>query len=87
MESIMEVYKFINLNNGDILLEKVIIDNIDYCIINKNNGDKILKKIVNINITDASDIKKYDFTKSNIVSLHIFYTINSIKSDVKMTTI
>lgn len=64
----MEVYKFKNLDNGDILLEKVILDNTNYTIINKNNGDKILKKITTVNITDINDIKKYDFRKSNILS-------------------
>jgi hypothetical protein len=64
----MEVYKFKNLDNGDILLEKVVLDNTNYTIINKNNGDKILKKITTVNITDINDIKKYDFRKSNILS-------------------
>ena len=64
----MEVYKFKNLDNGDILLEKVVLDNTNYTIVNKNNGDKILKKITTVNITDINDIKKYDFRKSNILS-------------------
>lgn len=63
----MDVYKFKNLDNGDILLEKVVLDNTNYTIINKNNGDKILKKITTVNITDVNDIKKYDFRKSNIL--------------------
>lgn len=64
----MEVYKFKNLENGDILLEKIIIDDTNYTITNKNNGDKLLKKITSVNINDVSDIKKYDFRKSNILS-------------------
>jgi hypothetical protein len=64
----MEVYKFKNLDNGDILLEKVVLDNTNYTIVNKNNGDKILKKITTVNITGINDIKKYDFRKSNILS-------------------
>jgi len=64
----MEVYKFKNLDNGDILLEKVVLDNTNYTIVNKNNGDKFLKKITTVNITDINDIKKYDFRKSNILS-------------------
>lgn len=64
----MEVYKFKNLDNGDILLEKVVLDNTNYTIVNKNNGDKILKKITTVNMTDINDIKKYDFRKSNILS-------------------
>ena len=64
----MEVYKFKNLENGDILLEKIILDDTNYTITNKNNGDKLLKKITSINITDINDIRKYDFRKSSIVS-------------------
>jgi hypothetical protein len=64
----MEVYKFKNLENGDILLEKVLLDNTNYTITNKNNGDKLLKKITKIDINDVNDIKKYDFRKSNILS-------------------
>jgi len=63
----MEVYKFNNLENGDILLEKIILDNMNYTIINQDNGDKILKKIASINITDINDIIKYDFTDSKIL--------------------
>ena len=37
----METYKFTKLNNGDILLQKIVIDNINYTVINKENGDKI----------------------------------------------
>jgi hypothetical protein len=62
----METYKFIQLDNGDILLEKIIIDNINYTIINKENGDKLLKKITHVNIIDIKDIKDYDFKKSII---------------------
>jgi hypothetical protein len=57
----MEVYKFKNLDNGDILLEKVVLDNTNYTIVNKNNRDKILKKITNVNITDINDIKNMIF--------------------------
>ena len=60
----MEIYKFINLDTGNILLEKIIIDDKNYMIINKNNGDKILQKVNNINITE---IKNYDFKKSIII--------------------
>jgi len=62
----METFKFTKLDNGDILLQKIIIDNTNYTIINKENGDKLLKKITNINITDIKDIKNYDFKKSII---------------------
>ncbi len=62
----METYKFTKLDNGDILLQKIIIDNTNYTIINKENGDKLLKKITHINITDIKDIKDYNFKKSSI---------------------
>ena len=64
----MEVYKFKNLDSGDIFLEKTILDNTYFKIINNNNGDILLKKITSINISNISDIKKYDFRKSNILS-------------------
>jgi len=63
----MEIYKFTELDNGDILLHKIIIDTINYTIINKENGDKLLKKTAHINITDIKDIKDYDFKKSIIL--------------------
>lgn len=63
----MEIYTFTELDNGDILLHKIIIDNINYTIINKDNGDKLLKKTTHINITDIKDIKDYDFKKSIIL--------------------
>ena len=40
----MEIYKYKNLDNGDILLEKVIINTNNYIIENKESGDKLLKK-------------------------------------------
>jgi hypothetical protein len=51
-------YTIINLYNGDILLEKLILDNINYTITNLDNGDKLLKKITHINIIDVKNIKK-----------------------------
>ena len=62
----METYKIRNLDNGDILLQKNIIDNTNYNIIYKENGDILLQKINNINISDIKDIKNYDFKKSII---------------------
>ena len=67
----MEVYKFKNLDNGDILLEKVVLDNTNYTIVNKNNRDKILKKITNVNITDINDIKNMIFW--NIIFCHVYW--------------
>ena len=63
----METYKSTMLENGNILLEKIIIDDTCYTIINKDNGDKLLKKIKFINITDIKNIRDYDFTRSSIL--------------------
>jgi hypothetical protein len=57
----MSVYKFIDLENSDILLQTVLIDNSNYNVITNKNGDKILKKINNIKITDLKLIKDCDF--------------------------
>lgn len=62
----METYKIRYLDNGDILLQKNIINDINYIIIEKENGDKLLQKINTIDITDIKDIKNYDFKKSII---------------------
>lgn len=59
------IYKFIELQNGDILLKKITIDNNIY-IQQKQGNDYILKKKQNEKIIDISDIKKYDFKKSVI---------------------
>jgi hypothetical protein len=67
----MEVYKFKNLVNGDILLEKVIINMNNFIIENKESGDKLLKKNQNVNISNIIEIKKYDFKKSLIISCSI----------------
>jgi len=65
----METYKIIQLDNGNILLQKFIIDNINYTIIHKENGDKLLKKITNI--TDINEIKNYDYKKSIILECSV----------------
>jgi len=65
----METYKIINLDNGDLLLERIIIDNKKYTIINKNNGDILLQK--NTFITDIKDIQNYNFCKSVILDCKI----------------
>ena len=66
----MDFYKVNTHENGDILLEKVIIDNTNYIIIDKENGNKLLQKIKSIFISDVNinDIKKYEFGKSIILS-------------------
>ena len=63
----MEIYKFIDLDNNDILLSKIIIDKTNYTIINKDNGDILLKKITSINISEIKDINNYNYKKSNII--------------------
>ena len=67
----MEIYKYTESNDGDILLQKIIINDGNYTIINKDNGDKLLKKITHINITNIEDIKNYDFLKSLIIECSI----------------
>ncbi len=66
----MQVYKFTNLDknddNGDILLEKVILNLTNYTVINEDNGNIILKKAC-VNINNIDDIKQYDFAKSDIL--------------------
>jgi hypothetical protein len=79
----METYKFIKLDNGNILLEKIIIDNTlldsyakhdtntkytKYTIVNKDNGDILLQLNRIINI---QDIKNYNFCKSIILDCKI----------------
>ena len=62
----MDIYKFKQLDNGDILLSKMEIDTSQYTIEEKDNGDKILRKITMINITLLKNIKYYDFSNSKI---------------------
>lgn len=66
MDTVNDIYEIINLENGDILLKKIIIDNTLYFIINKENGDILLKKIHSININNIRNLKKYNFSKSTI---------------------
>jgi len=63
----MNIYKFKSLDNGDILLEKFILDNDKFTIINKSNGDILLKKI--INISNIDNIKYHDF--KNQIYYHV----------------
>lgn len=66
----MEVYKILNLDNNDILLEKITINTNEYEIINKANGDILLKN-KGIIINDIKEIKKYEFKKSAIIECKI----------------
>ena len=61
-------YKYTELDNGDILLEKIVFNNPNYTIINQENGNILLKKAthININIDEIKKIKDYDFKKSMI---------------------
>lgn len=67
----MEVYKFIEQPNGDIILEKVTIDKNMYIVIQQPNGDKLLQKKILIQLENIDEIKNYDFTKSNILDCRI----------------
>ena len=75
----MEIYKYKNLDNGDILLEKVNINTNNYIIENKESGDKVLKKIQNVTITNILELKNYDFKKSLIMSCIINDNTDEIK--------
>ena len=67
----MNIYKAIQQDNGDILLEKITLDDTNYKIINKDNGNVLMKKITSINITSFNELKNYDFKKSTIVSCKV----------------
>jgi hypothetical protein len=75
----MEIYNYNNLENSDILLEKIIININNYIIENKEFGDKILMKIQNVNITNISELKNWDFKKSLIISCTINDNTDGIK--------
>jgi len=53
------------------LLQKIIIDILNYTILDQNNGDIILKKNAIINVSEIQDIKNYDFKKSSIIQCSI----------------
>jgi len=95
----MEIYKYIQLDNDDILLEKIILDTTKYNIINKDNGDIILKKL---NYIDIKNIKDYDYKNSILLECsinniefnklkyksiieHIYYIINDGTKIIKNT--
>lgn len=76
----MNIYKAIEQENGNILLERIILDNINYEILNENNGNILMKKIISFNITHLHELKNFDFKKSKIVSCKINdYNINKLK--------
>jgi hypothetical protein len=65
----MEVFKFKQLENGDILLEKVEIDESIYTIIYMDNGNKLLQKY--ISISSIKEVNRYDLKKSIILSCKV----------------
>jgi hypothetical protein len=67
----MDIYKFKKLENGDILLKKVTISNINYILENQENGNILLRKIISVDIKNINDIKNYDFAKSKILECMI----------------
>lgn len=76
----MNIYKAIEQENGNILLERIILDNVNYEILNENNGNILMKKIISFNITHLHELKNFDFKKSKIVSCKINdYNINKLK--------
>lgn len=64
----MDVYKFINIGNDDILLSKINIDLNLFRARFHDNGDILLQKKSNYTITDSIDLKKYNFQNSIILS-------------------
>ena len=65
----IQAYKYINLNDGKILLKKINIQDTEYKITNKPNGDKILEKI-NKNQPDIDKTKQVN-TIMNYISKFI----------------
>jgi len=68
-------YKMTALPNGNYLLERNIIDAVNYNITMDEHNNIHLIKIIHVNITIIDDIKKYDFKKSIITDCKINNTI------------
>lgn len=67
----MEIYKFVDCENGDILLSKVHLD-LNAFNICFQNGDILLKiKKNNIKITTIQELNNYNFQNSIILSCQI----------------
>lgn len=85
----MQIYQTITLDNGDILLQKMLVSPtinlkcICYQIINKLNGDILLQKIIITNISDISTIKNYNFINSKIISCMIDKKYHTVKLKYK----
>jgi len=73
----MEFYKFKDIENGDILLEKIKIDKEEYDVIKQDNGNILLKKklkiIVNIYKNNLEELRNYDLKKSQILMCKVKY--------------
>ncbi|ARF10673.1 hypothetical protein Hokovirus_2_200 [Hokovirus HKV1] len=71
----MQIYKYNELYNQDILLERIKIDKNTYTMVPLENGNILLKKNISIDINNLENIKNYNFAKSNIIDC----SINEIK--------
>lgn len=67
----MNCFKFITLNNGDILLKKKTYDVTKYNIVTKENGDILLKKINKVIIRNFETAREYDFKNSRIIKCQV----------------
>jgi len=78
----MNIYKYVKLENNDILLQKINIDITKYIEKKQENGDIILQQKQIVVISDIREIKKYDFTKS-IINICTINAINFEKLKYK----
>jgi len=65
----MNIYKYIQLEDGDILLKKIKINFDKYNIVENENGNKLLKKY--IKVKNIEHLNNYNFTYSNIIKCFI----------------
>lgn len=72
----MNIYKYIQLEDGDISLEKIRINLNEYKIVENENGNKILKKY--IKVINIEHLNNYNFTHSNIIKCFINETEFSV---------
>ena len=66
----MEIYKYIELDNDEILLEKVNINLHDYNIQELHNGNRILK-LKSVSINNINELSNYNFSGSTILDCYI----------------
>jgi len=62
----MEIYRLVELKNGDIELKRHTIDQTKYHTIDRENGNKLLKKILRVGVHTIDELKKFNFFKSTI---------------------